>query len=240
MRRSLVCLLATICALQLFASCGDNITHTWNLSKIKTEEVPGGKPKFISGPLYMTWEAEQGTALGFLQAKGIPGMVMPMGGGMLAKTVKDITFRKDGNIVVTYALPGADPKSQEEPTWQKSEPGFVTYKIVDNQLRLFPNMEKLIPLVPQDSLSANLDLNSALSIMTNGIPVNYTIKDNTANLYIDKAFIEKITPLILAFSENMDNSAMGNMGGFIKGMLKALPAALQKTTKLEIGLNLEK
>lgn len=240
MKKSLVCVLMMLFTLNLFASCNkDGIVKTWSLGKIKTEDVPGGRPKFVSGPLFMNWEAEQGTALGFLQVKGLPGMVMPMGGNLLEKSLKDITFEKNGNIVITYAAPSQDTSKQAPINWQKSEPGFATYTIKDKRLHIFPNLEKIMALVPADSLKNNVDLSGALDILTKGIPVNYTITDNKANLFIDKAFIEKITPLIMAYAGKIDNTAMGNMGALIKSMLQNFPIALQKTTKLEIGLNLE-
>lgn len=238
MRRSIVCVLMLFCALHLFPSCNDGIVRTWNLSQIKTEEVPGGRPKFISGPMFMTWEASDDAVLGFFKVTGLPSMVVPMGSAKIAQQLKDITFQKDGNVVATYAVPSED--AQAEPKWEKSKPGMVTYKVKGDQILFFPNIDDLMASIPADSLKNNATLNEAVEMLKSGIPVNYTISGNTAKLFIDKAFIEKIFPLVIAGLDNVDPASMGNMGGMIKGLLQGIPAVLQKTTKLEIGLNLEK
>lgn len=240
MRKSIVCVLVMLCALNLFSSCDDGIARTWNLSKIKTEEVPGGRPKFISGPLFMTWEASDDAVLGFFKVTGIPTMVVPMGSSKLAQQLKDITFQKDGNVVVTYAVPSQDGQEQAEPQWKKSEPGIVTYKVKDNQILFFPNVDNLLASIPSDSLKNDPTLQKAIEMLKSGIPVNYKIEGNTAKLFVDKSFIENIFPLVLTGLDNVDASAMGGMGSMIKGLLQGIPAILQKTTKLEIGLNLEK
>lgn len=240
MRKSIVCVLLMLCALNLFSSCDDGIARTWNLSKIKTEEVPGGRPKFISGPLFMTWEAPDDAVLGFFRVTGIPNMVVPMGSSKLAQQLKDITFQKDGNVIVTYAEPSQEGQAQAEPQWKKSTPGLVTYKVEDDRILFFPNVDNLLSSIPSDSLKNDPALQKAVDILKNGIPVNYKLEGNTAKLFIDKPFIENIFPLVLSGLDNVDASAMGSMGNMIKGLLQGVPAILQKTTKLEIGLNLEK
>ena len=237
MRKSIVCVFMMLCALHLFSSCNDGIVRTWKLSQIKTEEVPGGKPKFVSGPLFMTWKASNDAVLGFFKVTGIPTMVVPMGSSKLAQQLKDITFQKDGNVVVTYAVPNQEGA---EPQWEKSKPGMVTYKVKDDQILFFPNVDNLMASLPADSLRNNATLNEAVEMVKNGIPVNYKLEGNTAKLFIDKPFIEKIFPLILAGLDNVDPATIGNMGGMLKGLLQGIPSVLQKTTKLEIGLNLEK
>ena len=117
---------------------------------------------------------------------------------------------------------------------------MVTYKVKGDQILFFPNVDDLMASIPADSLKNNATLNEAVEMLKSGIPVNYTISGNTAKLFIDKAFIEKIFPLVIAGLDNVDPASMGNMGGMIKGLLQGIPTVLQKTTKLEIGLNLEK
>ena len=117
---------------------------------------------------------------------------------------------------------------------------MVTYKVKDDQILFFPNVDNLMASLPADSLRNNATLNEAVEMVKNGIPVNYKLEGNTAKLFIDKPFIEKIFPLILAGLDNVDPATIGNMGGMLKGLLQGIPSVLQKTTKLEIGLNLEK
>ena len=117
---------------------------------------------------------------------------------------------------------------------------MVTYKVKDNQILFFPNVDNLLSSIPSDSLKNDPALQKAVEMLKNGIPVNYKLEGNTAKLFIDKPFIENIFPLILSGLDNVDASAMGGMGNMIKGLLQGVPAILQKTTKLEIGLNLEK
>ena len=38
----------------------------------------------------------------------------------------------------------------------------------------------------------------------------------------------------------IEDNALGGMGAFVKGLLDSFPEAMNKTTKLEIGLNLVK
>lgn len=239
MKKSFAPILLMICTILLFSSCDDKISGTWKLCEIKTEEVPGGQPKFISGPLFMTWEAPEDVVLGFFKVTDIPchGLV-PMGNSKIAQQLKDITFQKDGNIVVTYALPSED--QQKTPTWKKSEPGIATYKIVGDQIMIIPNIDPLIAALPADSLKHNAFLQEAIEFLKNGIPVNYKIEGNTAKLFIDKALIEKIFSFALAGIDHAIPANMSSMKPLINGFLQGIPSALQKTTKIEIGLNLEK
>ena len=127
MKKSFAPILLMICTILLFSSCDDKISGTWKLCEIKTEEVPGGQPKFISGPLFMTWEAPEDVVLGFFKVTDIPAMAVPMGNSKIAQQLKDITFQKDGNIVVTYALPSED--QQKTPTWKSPNRGLPLTKL---------------------------------------------------------------------------------------------------------------
>lgn len=114
----------------------------------------------------MTWEAPEDAVLGFFKVTDIPAMAVPMGSSKIAQQLKDITFQKDGNIVVTYALPSED--QQKTPTWKKSEPGIATYKIVGDQIMIIPNTDPLIAALPADSLKNNTFLQEAIEFLKNG------------------------------------------------------------------------
>lgn len=63
---------------------------------------------------------------------------------------------------------------------------------------------------------------------------------NSARVYIDKELVDKIVPLLPMLSGMIEDNALGGMGAFVKGLLDSFPEAMNKTTKLEIGLNLVK
>lgn len=74
------------------------------------------------------------------------------------------------------------------------------------------------------------------------IPVNYEIASDgkSARVYIDKALVSQIAPLLPTLAELIGDDALNGMGQLVKSILKAFPEAMEKTTKFEVGLKLIK
>lgn len=124
------------------------------------------------------------------------------------------------------------------PSWETSEEGYAAYNVTETQILVFLNLEKIIA----GSKSEQSSFDPLIELVKNGIPVNYEMASdgNSARVYIDKELVDKIVPLLPMLSGMIEDNALGGMGAFVKGLLDSFPEAMNKTTKLEIGLNLVK
>lgn len=210
------------------------IAGTWKLAEVKMNE----EQQFTSGPLFMTWEAEEGTMLGFLPVESISDLAGSLGSIALGQVLQNVTFQDNGQIVASYSKSGVSLDTPVTPSWETSEEGYAAYTVTDTQILVFVNLEKIMAGVK----SEQNPLEPLIELVKNGIPVNYEIASdgNSARVYIDKELVDKITPLIPVLSGMITDNALGGMGALVKTMLEAFPEAMQKTTKLEIGLNLVK
>ena len=211
------------------------IAGTWKLAEIKKDE----NDSFVSGPLFMTWEAEDGTLLGgLLPIESIPALAGPLGSLVLGQVLQNVTFQDNGQIVASYSKSGISLDKPVTPSWETSEEGYAAYNVTETQILVFLNLEKIIA----GSKSEQSSFDPLIELVKNGIPVNYEIASdgNSARVYIDKELVDKIVPLLPMLSGMIEDNALGGMGAFVKGLLDSFPEAMNKTTKLEIGLNLVK
>lgn len=91
--------------------------------------------------------------------------------------------------------------------------------------------------------SVKVDASSAeQATITLANPVNYEIAPDgkSARVYIDKALVSQIAPLLPTLAELIGDDALNGMGQLVKSILKAFPEAMEKTTKFEVGLKLIK
>lgn len=211
------------------------IAGTWKLAEIKKDE----DERFVSGPLFINWEAEDGTLLGgFLPIESVSELGNTIGSVVLGQVLQNVTFQDNGQIIASYSKSGIDLNNPVTPSWETSEEGYAAYAVTENQILVYVNLVKIIA----GSKSEESPYEPLLELVKNGIPVNYEIATdgNSARVYIDKELVDKMVPYLPMLSGMIDDNALGGMGVLVKAMLSSFPEAMDKTTKMEIGLNLVK
>lgn len=209
------------------------IAGTWKLAEIAKDE----SETFVSGPVSMVWEAAEGTMLGFLPVTSIPNI---FGSIALVQVLQSVTFQEDGQIVASISKAGVDLSKPVTPVWETSEPGYASYNVTDKQILVFLDITKIMGSLK--SKAAIDPLEQIMALLQNGIPVNYEIAPDgkSARVYIDKALVSQIAPLLPTLAELIGDDALNGMGQLVKSILKAFPEAMEKTTKFEVGLKLIK
>ena len=234
------------------------IAGTWKLAEIAKDE----SETFVSGPVSMVWEAAEGTMLGFLPVTSIPNIAEVFGSIALVQVLQSVTFQEDGQIVASiskagvdlskpvtpvwetsepgYSKAGVDLSKPVTPVWETSEPGYASYNVTDKQILVFLDITKIMGSLK--SKAAIDPLEQIMALLQNGIPVNYEIASDgkSARVYIDKALVSQIAPLLPTLAELIGDDALNGMGQLVKSILKAFPEAMEKTTKFEVGLKLIK
>lgn len=210
------------------------IAGTWKLAEIAKDE----SETFVSGPVSMVWEAAEGTMLGFLPVTSIPNIAEGFGSIALVQVLQSVTFQEDGQIVASISKAGVD--LSKPPVWETSEPGYASYNVTDKQILVFLDITKIMGSLK--SKAAIDPLEQIMALLQNGIPVNYEIASDgkSARVYIDKALVSQIAPLLPTLAELIGDDALNGMGQLVKSILKAFPEAMEKTTKFEVGLKLIK
>lgn len=211
------------------------IAGTWKLAEIAKDE----SETFVSGPVSMVWEAAEGTMLGFLPVTSIPNIAEGFGSIALVH-LQSVTFQEDGQIVASISKAGVDLSKPVTPVWETSEPGYASYNVTDKQILVFLDITKIMGSLK--SKAAIDPLEQIMALLQNGIPVNYEIAPDgkSARVYIDKALVSQIAPLLPTLAELIGDDALNGMGQLVKSILKAFPEAMEKTTKFEVGLKLIK
>ena len=214
------------------------IAGTWKLAEIAKDE----SETFVSGLclLSMVWEAAEGTMLGFLPVTSIPNIAEGFGSIALVQVLQSVTFQEDGQIVASISKAGVDLSKPVTPVWETSEPGYASYNVTDKQILVFLDITKIMGSLK--SKAAIDPLEQIMALLQNGIPVNYEIAPDgkSARVYIDKALVSQIAPLLPTLAELIGDDALNGMGQLVKSILKAFPEAMEKTTKFEVGLKLIK
>lgn len=211
------------------------IAGTWKLAEIAKDE----SETFVS-PVSMVWEAAEGTMLGFLPVTSIPNIAEGFGSIALVQVLQSVTFQEDGQIVASISKAGVDLSKPVTPVWETSEPGYASYNVTDKQILVFLDITKIMGSLK--SKAAIDPLEQIMALLQNGIPVNYEIASDgkSARVYIDKALVSQIAPLLPTLAELIGDDALNGMGQLVKSILKAFPEAMEKTTKFEVGLKLIK
>ena len=204
-------LLLLILGVAFFAGCNNDddddnaLVGTWNLAPVELND--GGS--FVSGPIEIKWEAgEDAQLVNYVPAiEGVAGALLP-------QVLKDITFKKNSQIVATYSDAGIslDRDSLVEPNWKVSEAKYLKYKVVsDNQLQLYLNVENILKEVgdiDMTSMSAQLDAEDLPKLMSfvtkvskEGVAASYVLSENLDKLTItlEKALFDQIIPLLPVF-----------------------------------------
>lgn len=241
----------------------NNLLGTWNLSEyipyqsgcIYSSWKSGKEFKFEVGEfpgLTEPWEIAPGDfitlALTMMQFDGKnPDQ-------LLLSVLKDITFKEDGNIIATYS----EGKNIQDPQWTESPTNIAQYYIKNNTVYLLLNPSMLISSIvtkaetssAQDQVIAGL-ITNILPMLGSGFPLAYKIEEGKLTVFADTELTMKLLSVVspLLQDETFVTELLTKMaqdpqfGGFtpmVKSILRQLPEVLEKTTQLELGINLVK
>lgn len=241
-------LLLLILGVAFFAGCNNDddddnaLVGTWNLAPVELND--GGS--IVSGPIEIKWEAgEEAQLVSYVPfIEGIAGALLP-------QVLKDITFKKNNQIVATYSDAGVSLDSVVEPNWKVSEAKYLKYKVVsDNQLQLYLNVENILKEagdIDMTSMSAQLDAEDLPKLMSfvtkvskEGIAASYVLSENLDKLTItlEKALFDQIIPLLPVFVKLIP--ADSDIVAIIPEVVEQLQAEWAMTTAFGISLKLEK
>lgn len=251
---------------------GDNtlVGSVWNLAPYN----PWGDK---STPLHVVWESSKSFSVvifpGTPATDMQPGDLISMIGGVgmipvgdkgqknlnevLSYLLKNVTFMKDGNIVASYS----EAADMAAPSFKDSPLNMVQYAVKNGKLYLYLNVEAIMAVAAQADTKA-LDIETILPailpkllelipMISNGIPLGYSIEEGALKVYIDNELGLKIVDILLPLLENEEivaaikesvasNPDFAFFIGVVEAVLEQAPEVLSKTTKMEVGLNFVK
>lgn len=177
----------------------------------------------------------------------------------MPQLLKQVSFEADGNIRARYvdiANGGITPV--------ESPANLAQYVVKDNNtILVFLNIQNIIYNASQKSKAAGdggLDLSAVMQVLNtylpyvkNGVPVEYTMTGDNMSVFLNKDFLmpiisvgaslvaqPSVQQLILDAVKNSDDETLQSFAPMMESMIPQLPAVLNGTSRIEIGLNLEK
>lgn len=173
---------------------------------------------------------------------------------MLCNILKDVTFKEDGNIVANYR--NADNLTSE---WIASPLNIAQYVVDGNgSLRLFLNPDIILANIKTKADIADLPegvlegiIGKIVPMLSQGIPLKYGIAEGGMKVYADTELMKTLFSVLMPILQDekimaslmqsiAQNPEMADFLPMIEGVFKSLPAVVESTTKIEIGLNFEK
>jgi len=222
MKKNLFYLCVFIFSVTFLNSCDDkgdakeNLIGTWMLNQ--------------DYAVFMTWEASESLSIGGIPMSStvVAAMVSEYGSNVLKEELKTITLKDNDDIEATY----------------KGESGYVTevygkYKAIsDKKLLYYPDVDKLLKDI--DGVS-DITMAELKALSKAGIPVSYVLAGQTlesASFYLNTETIKAMKILFPVLASSVSGDSVE--GVLVKAILEELPTALDKTTKIELGLNFVK
>lgn len=236
---------------------------TWKLLPYVTDN--NGAP--TSNPLTLVWQSTEN--VGFLSLESllalatriplIPNPADPNGeavcvGQILPMMLQTVNFGEDGNITARYL-------NSKTGAVTDSPVNLAQYVITaEGKMLFFLNPQAVIADTQKDAAGRAIDPSSILvklvpilgQYLAQGFPLEYSIDGNNMTASIgteplltilkstvvpmlsDPATLQQIEELIKS------NEDMADLADLITPMIKALPKAINATTKIQIGLNFTK
>lgn len=164
---------------------------------------------------------------------------------VLCSVLRDVTFHTDGNVTADYALqPG---------TWTESPTNLVFFATTDNSVYVLPNVDMIIKQIGDNQSKTRAEENNQITMeqieavyalinkwTTIGIRMNIRTSSNTLSLYLDKAEIEALFPVIPYLKDLIPDDLGGGLGSIISALLPTLAETLGKAEKVDIGITFKK
>lgn len=233
MKRNLLCSVFVLCLGLFLCSCSksenekDDLTGTW---KVRTADTK--KNQYAAD---VVWEAPSSLTMEIMGIKRTANewatYLTPILGNVVGNALKDVTLTADGKVRATYF--DADKENPEKGTWKTAD-GYATYKDEGKgRLRLFFT-DKAFSNV--DGLDAKT-LAQVKAVLSGGIPMRYAISGQRARIYFDTETIKQLRTYLPAILAMAGSSIPPQV---LAGLKSGLVEAIDKSTKIEFGLNLER
>lgn len=245
--------------------------NVWNLAPYV---VWGNK----SAPLHVVWKSSKsfsvvifpGTPAMEMQPGDLVSMITSVGmipvgdkgqknlNEVLTYLLKNVTFMKDGNVVASYS----DMADMATPNFKDSPLNMVQYALKNDKLYLYLNVDAIMAVATQVAGTKALDIETVLPIIlpkllelvpmiSNGIPLGYSIEEGALKVYIDNELGMKIVDVLLPLLKNEEivaaikeaatsNPDFAFFAGVVEAVLEQAPEVLTGTTDIELGLNFVK
>lgn len=237
----------------------NDLVGSWNVAPIIESDDWGGAYK--SQPINVTWEAEP--ELEVFPGWSMPmntivnlALVMPVKGELnahklLQRVFESVDFRADGNVVASYS----DGDNIAAPQWQTSPLNIAHYCVKGGKIFLYLNPDMIIKNITSKATKAGMEnlpiaemLTELLPMLSEGIPVAYTLNEGKLYTYADTELMLKLLNLLTPMLENEEfikeivdavksTPDMESFAPMLESMLKQLPGIVAGTTKLEAGIN---
>lgn len=227
---------------------------TWNTwvqwynsdGKIDAPTNEGGD-EYALGSVKINWETKEGTKISIplypganieLPANDARDMATRLANADFTNVLKSVSFTSDGKIIAVYS----DEDVDDKPVWKVAK-NYATYKVVSDQMiQVFLNDEQILSTVKEESEKAVLK--SILGMFKEGIPVNieYSNDNNTAFFYVNKDFAAELSSntVLKGLLENLKDEDLDGQGALIKVIAGQIPGLMEKTTKFQAGLELNR
>lgn len=233
MKRDLLCSVFVLCLGLFLCSCSksenekDDLTGTWKVRTTNKE-----KNQYAAD---VVWEAPSSLTMEIMGIKRTANewatYLTPMLGNVVGNALKDVTLTADGKVRATYF--DADKENPEKGTWKTAD-GYATYKDEGKgRLRLFFT-DKAFSRV--DGLDAQT-LAQVKAALSGGIPMRYAVSGQRARIYFDTETIKQLRTYLPAILAMAGSSIPPQV---LAGLKSGLVEAIDKSTKIEFGLNLER
>ena len=233
MKRDLLCSVFVLCLGLFLCSCSksenekDDLTGTWKVRTTNKE-----KNQYAAD---VVWEAPSSLTMEIMGIKRTANewatYLTPILGNVVGNALKDVTLTADGKVRATYF--DADKENPEKGTWKTAD-GYATYKDEGKgRLRLFFT-DKAFSNV--DGLDAKT-LAQVKAVLSGGIPMRYAVSGQRARIYFDTETIKSLRTYLPAILAMAGSSIPPQV---LAGLKSGLVEAIDKSTKIEFGLNLER
>ena len=194
-----------------------------------TWKVKEHNPQKGQYAMNVVWEAPNDVTLEMMgqkfPANGLSAYLTPMMSTLIKNALKDVTLTTDGNLKATVYREKNGTKVEAE--------RHATYKDEGNgRLRLFIDTDKAFEGSSLDAQS----LTQIKAALKNGVPMRYTINGNSARFYFDTETIKSMRaylPIIFSMAGNMPSNVL-------ESLKTGLPNVIEKSTKIEFAVNMER
>ena len=224
MRKNLIYGALILCMGLLLGSCSKN-------DDPKTSELAGTWKRKEKGHTEVVWEAPSDLTLEMMgrkfPASMLSGYLTQMLGNLVGNALQGVTLTSDGKVKTTVYTDAA------KKTTAVSE-GYATYKKDEGngRLTLYFTDKTFSELKNVDAQT----LTQIKAALKDGVPVRYAISGNSARFYLDTETIKAMRNYLPA----LFSMAGGMPPQVLKGLQAGLANVVEKSTKIELALNVER
>ena len=194
------------------------------------------------GAFFLEWDSKATIPVNGME---LPiSTIAPMAGQivsqLLANSFQGVSFLDDGNVTITYKKKGMTD-------WATSPINLAHYYIKNEKLYLQLNFAQIMAAA-QTTKATNITtlvklLSSMVEYMAGGIPLQYEQNsDGTAKLWLATEDAKALLKLLTVdfIQEKIIAILPADIAPYVKPILENLSAILDSTTRLEMGLQLQR